>query len=146
MNIRVVVADENEANFFDMKNARAAPTGRGTLLNDAAGLKDRDLESDRAGRRFGGTGARHGVDGERSSQRHEVEQFAREVARALDGARARREFDRLVLMAAPRMLGLLRLSLPAPCRSTVAAEIAKDFVHRDVGVIRDAVPREVFFH
>ncbi|HEX7013287.1 MAG TPA: host attachment protein [Steroidobacteraceae bacterium] len=145
--MRLVVADQREANFFDLRNGVAQPESRGTIINEASGLKDRDLESDRSGRRFGGThGARHAVDGERSTERHETEQFAREVARAIEGARVRHEFDRLVLVAEPRMLGLLREALPESCRAVVAAEIPKDLVHHEPSVIRDAVPREVFFH
>ena len=51
-----------------------------------------------------------------------------------------------MLIAAPRMLGLLRDALPATCRSVVAAEVAKDLVRQDPAAIRDAVPREVFLH
>jgi protein required for attachment to host cells len=144
MNVRVVVADEREANFFDLTKALAAPEERGSLHNDAA-RPDRELETDRAGRRFGGTdGNRHAVDGERSTERHEMEQFAKAVARTLDSARARHEFDRIVLIAGPRMLGLLRDALPAPCRGVVCAEVAKDLVRHDIETIRDAVPREAF--
>lgn len=146
MNIRVVVADETQASFFDMRNATARPQARGTLINQAARLKDRDLETDRPGRRFGGTGARHAVDGERSSERHETELFAHEVAAALDVARTRREFDRLILVAGPRMLGLLRSALPEQCRATIAAEIGKDFARQDESELGAAVPREAFFH
>jgi protein required for attachment to host cells len=145
MNVRVVVAGEREASFFDLASAQAVPEARGALLNDAGDAKDQDLETDRPGRRFGGThGNRHAVDGERSTQRHETEQFARTVARTLDNARARNEFDRLVLIAAPRMLGMLRDALPDTCRDVVAAEIPKDFVRHDPNTIRDVVPREAF--
>jgi protein required for attachment to host cells len=147
MNVRVVVAGEREATFFDLASTEAAPQARGALLNEVAGLKDQDLETDRPGRRFGGThGNRHAVDGERSTERHELEQFARAVARTLDSARTRDEFDRLVLIAAPRMLGLLREALPDTCRSVVAAEVPKDFVRHDPSTIRDVIPREAFFH
>jgi protein required for attachment to host cells len=44
------------------------------------------------------------------------------------------------------MLGLLRDALPAPCRSVIAAEVAKDLVHHDLETIRGAVPREAFHH
>lgn len=146
MNVRVVVADERDANFFDVAKVHAPAAPCGSLHNDAA-RPDRELETDRPGRRFGGTdGNRHAVDGERSTERHEAEQFAKAVARTLDGARTRNEFDRLVLIAAPRMLGLLRNALPAPCRSAIAAEVAKDLVRHDIETIRDAVPREAFHH
>lgn len=146
MNVRVVVADERAASFFDFAKLHARAEERGSLHNDSA-RPDRELETDRPGRRFGGTdGNRHAVDGERSTERHESELFAKAVARTLDGARTRQEFDRLVLIAAPRMLGLLRNALPEPCRSVIAAEIAKDLVNHDIEAIRAAVPREAFFH
>jgi protein required for attachment to host cells len=141
MNVRLVVADERDANFFDVTKPQELPETRGSLHNEAA-RPDRELETDRPGRRFGGTdGNRHAVDGERSTQRHETELFAKHVARTLEGARTRNEFDRLVLIASPRMLGMLREALPPPCRAIVAAEIAKDLVHEEVESIRDAVPR-----
>jgi protein required for attachment to host cells len=146
MNVRVVVADEREANFFDVEKPQADLSARGSLRNEAA-RPDRELETDRPGRRFGGTdGNRHAVDGERSTELHQMELFALEVARTIDSARTRHEFDRLVLIAGPRMLGLLRKALPAPCRSVVAAEVPKDFVHHDAAAIRDAVPRAAFAH
>jgi protein required for attachment to host cells len=144
MNVRVVVADERDANFFDLTRPQEPPQARGSLHNDAAVLPDRDLETDRPGRRFGTNSNRHAVDGERSTHRHESELFAKQVAHTLDGARSRNEFDRLVLIAAPRMLGMLREALPPPCRAVVAAEIAKDFVHHEIESIRDAVPPAVF--
>jgi protein required for attachment to host cells len=146
MNVRVVVADERDVSFFDFARLHDRPAERGSLHNDAA-RPDRELETDRPGRRFGGTdGNRHAVDGERSTERHESELFAKTVARTLDGARTRQEFDRLVLIAAPRMLGLLRDALPEPCRGIVAAEVAKDLVNHDIEAMRAAVPREAFFH
>ena len=144
--VRVVVADERDATFFDLTQPQAPLEARGSLHNDSA-RPDRELETDRPGRRFGGThGNRHAVDGERSTQRHETELFAKQVCQALDGARTRHEFDRLVIIAAPRMLGMLREALPAPCQAVVAAEVAKDFSLDQVDSIRDAVPRDVFLH
>jgi protein required for attachment to host cells len=147
MNVRVLVADEHEANFFDASSPGAPLEIRGSMLNETATLHDRDLETDRAGRGFNsGAPGRHAMDGERSTKRHGMEQFAKEIARAIDDARARNEFERLVIVAGPKMLGWLRNALSEPTRSVVAAEIAKDLVHEDAQHIRDEVPREVFFH
>jgi protein required for attachment to host cells len=147
MNVRVLVADEREVNFFDAKSAVAPLQMCGTMVNESATLRDRELETDRGGSSMNrGAPGKHGIDGERSSKRHFMELFARNVARAVDDARARNEFDRLVIVAGPRMLGLLRDALPESTRSIVAAEIPKDFVHADPSVIRDVVPREAFFH
>ncbi|MGH8177159.1 MAG: host attachment protein [Steroidobacter sp.] len=146
MNVRVVVADEREANFFDAAKFGAPLSARGTIENPAGGLKDIDLETDREGRRFGGTGHHHGVDGERSTERHETEQFARAVARRIDEDRVKHEFDKLVIVAGPRMLGLLRQELPETCRNVLAGEIPKDLLHHGTDAIREALPREAFFH
>jgi protein required for attachment to host cells len=145
MNVRVVVADEREADFFDLAGVTTPLEPRGVLTNEFAGLEDRDLETDKPGRGFNrGAPGRHAMDGERSTKQHEIEQFAREVARTLDEARVRREFERLVIVAGPKMLGLIRESLPPPCRSVVAAEVVKDLVHQESEAIREAVPRQAF--
>jgi protein required for attachment to host cells len=156
MNVRVVVADERQANFFDAPKYGVPLSERGSLENPAGGLKDIDLESDRAGRRYGGaSGARHGVgvqaanrhgvDGERSTERHELTQFAKEVAQRIDNDRVKHEFDRLVIIAGPRMLGLLRQALPDTCRGVLAGEIPKDLAQHDPSAIREILPREAFF-
>jgi protein required for attachment to host cells len=108
------------------------------------------MESDRPGRRFGGTGVggteghHHGVTGEKSTVLHELTLFAKEVARKIETDRARNEFDRLVLMAGPKMLGLLRQSLSSPTQSMLAGEISKDILRQGPEVILKAVPIEAF--
>lgn len=156
MNVRVVVADERQAHFFDAQKYGAPLSLRTTLENPAGGMKDIELETDRAGRRFGGaSGVRHGsgpqqahhhgVDGERSTERHELSLFAKEVAQKIDSDRVKHEFDRLVIIAAPKMLGLLRQELPETCKGVVAGEISKDLAQHSQEAIRDALPREAFF-
>lgn len=61
MKLRIVVADERRAIFFDASRAGEPLTARGSMQNEAGGLKDIDLETDRKGRRFGGaSGIPHG--------------------------------------------------------------------------------------
>ncbi len=156
MNVRVVVADERHASFFDAYKYGAPLAARGIIENPVGGMKDIDLETDRAGRRFGGTngvrhgagvqaGHHHGVDGERSTERHELTLFAKEVAQRIDNDRIKHEFDRLVIVAGPRMLGLLRQQLPDTCRGVIAGEIPKDLGQHGEDAIRDALPRDAFF-
>lgn len=157
MNVRVVVADERQANFFDASKYGAPLALRASLENPTGGKKDIDLETDRPGRRFGGaSGVRHGsgsqqahhhgVNGERSTEQHELTLFAKEVAQKIDGDRLKQEFDRLVIIAGPKMLGLLRQQLRDTCKGVIVGEISKDLARRGEGAIRDALPREAFFH
>ena len=145
MNVRIVVADERQASFFDAVTPKAPMTERGSLHNEKGGKKDSDLETDRPGRRFGGTdGHHHGVTGEKSTVQHELTLFAKEVARKIEVDRARNEFDRLVLVAGPKMLGLLRQSLSNPTQAMLAGEISKDILQQGPEVILKAVPIEAF--
>lgn len=155
MNVRIVVADERQANFFDAMTPSAPLTERGSLRNPKGGLTDQDLETDRPGRRAGGTSARtggagsvagqhHGVTGEKSTEQHELVLFAKAVAQRIDLDRAHNEFDRLVLVAGPKMLGLLRQSLPVQSQSLLAGEVSKDILHQGPEVILKAVPPEAF--
>jgi protein required for attachment to host cells len=156
MNVRIVVADERQANFFDAVTPTAPLIERGSLQNGTGGLKDIDLETDRPGRRSGGTsgvtygggamqGHHHGVDGEKSTVQHELTLFAKEVAQRIDADRARNKFDKLVLVAGPRMLGLLRQSLPKQSQSLLAGEVPKDIVQQGPDVILKAVPVDAFW-
>jgi protein required for attachment to host cells len=155
MNVRIVVADERQASFFDAVTPRSPLTERGSLHNERSGKRDIDLETDRPGRRYGGTsgvshgsggveGHHHGVTGEKSTVQHELTLFAKEVARRIETDRAHNEFDRLVLVAGPKMLGLLRQSLSTPTQSMLAGEISKDLLRQGPAVILKAVPIEAF--
>ena len=59
-------------------------------------------------------------------KRHSSELFAHEVMRQLSNSLAAKEFDRLVLVSGPMMLGLLRKSMDDHVRKTLVDEIAKD--------------------
>jgi protein required for attachment to host cells len=155
MNVRIVVADERKALFFDSSKPSDL-TPRGAVENPTAGLRDTDLETDRAGRRFGGTTGvsrgqngsqshHHGVDGERSTLQHELTMFAKQVGQHIDADRVSHKFDRLVLVAPPKMLGLLRQSLPTQSQSLLAAEIPKDLAHHAPAAIMNAIPKDTFW-
>ncbi len=53
--------------------------------------------------------------------------FAKEIAKNLAATRSKGKFDRLVICAAPLMLGLLRKELSDPVRKAIISEIDKDF-------------------
>jgi protein required for attachment to host cells len=150
MNVRIVVADERQASFYDAVTPKSPLTERASLHNERSGKRDIEMESDRPGRRFGGTGVggaeghHHGVTGEKSTVHHELTLFAKEVARKIETDRARNEFDRLVLVAGPKMLGLLRQSLSNPTQSMLAGSISKDILRQGPEVILKAVPIEAF--
>lgn len=145
MRVRVVVADECEASFFDVDRVHAPMRLTTKLEDDRGRMQDRELETDKPGRSFSRmTHGRSAMDGERSTQRHLQTRFARRIAKEIDKARHRHEFGRLVIMAGPRMLGLIREALPQKTQSAVTMEITKDVVHQDADTIRSYLPKGVF--
>jgi protein required for attachment to host cells len=59
---------------------------------------------------------------------HELEEqrFTEHVAAEINGAARMKKFERLILAAPPRTLGILRHALDAHARSLVSAELDKD--------------------
>jgi len=153
MRVRILVADQAEADFYDAASTEELPTFVARIGDPIAHLHDRDIDSDRPGRVFDhasapshrrGATAHHGTGGERSSRKHEAVVFARRVAKLLEEAHRERAFDRLVVMAPPAFLGHLREALPESLRAITAAEVAKNLVHQPPSSLLAYLPREVF--
>jgi protein required for attachment to host cells len=153
MVIRVVAGNQNEVRFYDIAEAAGPLKQVGRLEDPTARLHDRDLKSDRpsmvfdhappaTGRR-GGVG-HHGTGGERRPRKHAAEVFAARVAEELEQARRAHQFSRLVIMAGPPFLGMLRTALPEALERTVVAEVPKDLLGQADAAVRAHLPPEAF--
>lgn len=151
--VRVVVADASEARFYDTESPKGPLHLAAQLTDPNAHLHDRDLVTDRPGSKFDrapignrrNATARHGAGGEESPRKHEAEVFARRVADELERASLKDDFERVVVIAGPAFLGLLRNAMPNSLRSKIVAEIAKDVVHQDESAVQGHLPQEAFF-
>jgi len=150
---RIVMANQGEARFYDALGFGKLLRLTGTFTDPAAHLHNRDFNSDRPGRVFNsasppgrrrGASAHHSTGGERTPRRHATQLFARRVAAELDRARRAGHFDRLVLVAAPAFLGVLRAALPAALRVRVVATVAKDVTDHPEEHLRRYLPRSTF--
>ncbi|MFZ9595050.1 MAG: host attachment protein [Bdellovibrionia bacterium] len=105
------------------------------LENPLARMTESELVSDRPGRGFGNTGKtsagkrtqRHGYDNEVSQHTHVVLQFTRRVATFLKQSAQHNEYTELIVLAEPRLLGLLRRALPDSVRARITHEIPHEF-------------------
>ncbi len=77
----------------------------------------------------GGKGARHAVTPKIDYHEFAKERFAQEMAGMLDSAASQGVFDRLVLVAPPKVLGNLRGAMKNGARRKVTGELAKDLTH-----------------
>jgi protein required for attachment to host cells len=101
-------------------------------------LRPRDIDTDRPGRAFdrGGYG-RHAFSTEENSAERVEHEWAIHLARYLDNYRATNAYDRLVLIAPPKLLGSLRDALPTPTQRVVVAELTKDLIDPDGTEVRN---------
>lgn len=142
---RIVLADQSEARFYESERADEPLRLIGRLADPNARLHDRDLKSDRPGRVFDhapasgqrrGSVAHHATGGAETPRKHEAQTFAKQIAQELETARQQNRFDRLVIVAGPPFLGVLRKELSPAIEAVVAAEIHKDLVHEPESVVR----------
>lgn len=102
----------------------------------AAHLLKQEMVSDKTGRVFdrsrGGQGprstARHGAGSDFDPHTAEYERFAKRISRRLDTERRNGDCQELVIIAAPRFLGVLRPKLSRPTQQIVVLEVTKDLV------------------
>lgn len=154
MRIRIVVASQALATFYDVQHVEDKLQITTQLTDPLARLHDREFKSDRPGRMFDhgplaggrrGASARHGTGGGRESPRkHEAVIFAQKIANELENAWRAGSFDRLIMMAEPSFLGVLRRALSISLKSAVVAEVAKDLAQQPEDAVRAHLPPEAF--
>jgi len=100
----------------------------------------REIMSDKPGRSFASEGARRSAMVYHSDPvRNQEKEFASTLIATLEERRQAGEFDRLVVVAPPRMLGLIRQQLPDALRDVVTGEIAKDYTKLGWKQLRGAI-------
>lgn len=140
----VLVAESSRAKIFEATGPRGALVELESLSHSAARQHEQDITSDLPGRSFDSLGGqRHRMDAPTSPKRHEAETFSRELAKRLDAAFSAGEFARLVLVAPPAFLGLLREHLSTALAEQIVAEVAKNLVLREAADIRAHLPERL---
>ncbi len=73
--------------------------------------------------------ARHIAEPHTEDKEQERHLFAQQVADYLQASLAEKQYDRLIMVAPPKTLGVLRKLLSAPVKGVIALELDKDFIH-----------------
>ncbi len=101
--------------------------------------RDREIGPDRPGRAFDSAGhGRHAFEETDRQDRAEAE-FLSDLMDELSSAAAAGRYDRLVLVAAPRALGMLRKVIPAALAKCIHGEIDKDLTRAS----KEAIEKQV---
>jgi hypothetical protein len=122
----IVVASREEVRIFS-RVGRAHIKLERDIGNPLGRLKNQDLESDKAGaandNRIRG---RPAYSTEESAKERALKDFYREVCDQLDHACSTHEFDSLVIIAEPRLLGYLRGMFSKNVERAISETIPKD--------------------
>jgi protein required for attachment to host cells len=134
MNTWIVVTDASRARLFAANGHNEPPKLIKHLRHEQSRQKGSAVTSDKPGRsqRRAGPG-RFSSANESKAEPKDIEatHFAHELARLLDDARNRRQFDRLAVAAPPQFLGLLRSTISPQVKKHLARCIDKDYTKED---------------
>ncbi len=132
----VVVADRSRARIFTAATPSSPLIEFEDLVHPEARAHERDLTSDRLGRsQHNVMGSAHGA---RDQQAYE---FAREIADRLEHGRVGAEFEKLLIVAAPDLLGLLRKAMNPNVAKTIVHELDKNVTQQSPADIRKLLPK-----
>jgi protein required for attachment to host cells len=132
----VVVADRSRARIFSVDSPRGPLHEIEDLVHPESRAHERDLTSDRPGR----ASDQHVLNAAHSARDQQANEFAREIVDCLEGGRINGGFERLVLVAAPDLLGLLRKALNGQLSKLVSRTIDKNLTQQDAREIRRLLP------
>jgi protein required for attachment to host cells len=139
----VVVADQSKARIFTVDDPRGALLDVGELEHPEARDREQTLTSDRAGRSFDSKGqGRHAMGSSVEPGEQETIRFAKRVADHLQAAHNEGRCDRLLLVAGPHLLGLLRENLKTSSGMEIT-EIEKNLGQYDALEIREHLPERL---
>jgi protein required for attachment to host cells len=122
----IVAADSSRARILQVAGRRQLVEVE-NLMNPEGRLHNREINTDAKGRfagpdRPGG----HSSDDEERTVEHYNELFAKRVAGYLGKARNDQRYERLILVAAPKILGQLRKELGKEVEKLVVDQLDKD--------------------
>ena len=139
--IWILVANSSHAALMSATSATAPLNTITTFDNPDARAKTMDLTSDRPGRSFDSQGeGRHAMEVEVTPKQQEQIRFAKLLSDYLEEGRNAQKFQRLVVIASPAFLGVLRPHFGAPLSSLISLEVDKDYTSLTPEALRARLP------
>ena len=140
--IWILVANQAEAQIYSAGQIRGNLVLVDTLTHEEGAARARDLNSDAPGRVHDRMGsARHSMEPDTGVKEESRRRFVKKIVELLESANFRGDYDRLVLLAAPAMLGVIRKTLTSKLTKAVIKEIPKDVIGQDLDKIQAQLRR-----
>lgn len=134
--MRIYDYDKREKNYIPLIKEIQRPENK---------LRDFDITSDKPGRfRAKGTGI-SAYEQESDPKRVNFERFAQEINKVLVKCLNSNNYEKLIIVAAPRMLGLLLQNIDKQVKKTIIHQIEKNVVQfpdkKLMGYVKEAIWR-----
>jgi protein required for attachment to host cells len=159
----ILSANAGRARFFSESDPAEPLQEIEDMINDAARLRQSELETDRigvtaagnSGHDIGGTqgvGYAHngkvGAPNKQYQPAHtaselEAEKFARDISHYLLEAHREGRFQQLVISASPQFLGALRTILDPHIKPLIKLEVNKDYTHFNAQQLREQIHEQI---
>jgi protein required for attachment to host cells len=137
-NTWILVADSGRARIFEM-HADTTINEIQDFTNSRGRFQNRELNTDSEGRFFGQYAQGNTSEPDVSPEKHEATLFAESVNKFLTDNCSPQRYSKLVVMAEPRFLGLLRDKMDDQVRKLVTEELPKDLSKASAEDIRKHV-------
>ena len=138
----VIVADQSKARFFTVSDTSTLIEIK-DLVQPQARRLEQDLTSDRPGRSFDSKGkGSHAMGSKVEPAKQEAIRFAKEVSETVRSAHNEGRCDRILLVAGPPLLGMLRADLKTISGMEIA-ELDKNLGQYDAVEIRKHLPKRI---
>jgi protein required for attachment to host cells len=139
----ILVADASRARLIGADETLEGAEEIEDFVHPASRARSRELETDAQTTSTSAPVAPRSSTEEPEPQEVEARKFAHELARTLQVARASGAFERLVLVAPPKFLGMLRQELDRATAKLVVASLDKEYTHESLEDTLAAIRREV---
>jgi protein required for attachment to host cells len=128
----IVVCDGRKALILENRGDSVFPNLHTLEVREHADLPSRELKTDRPGRVHESVGAARSAVDQSNPHAAAEDRFLMELAHHLDTARARSKARRILLVAAPRALGLFRKAMSPALSKQILKEIDQDWVNMPI--------------
>lgn len=140
--IWILVVNQAEAQIYSAKRLPGSLILVDTLINVEGAAHARDLVSDAPGRVHDRMGtSRHAMEQDTGVKQEVRRRFVKELVGYLKAANLRGDFDQLVLLAAPAILGVIRKTLTGKLSKSVIKVISKDVIGQGMDKIKTQLDR-----
>ena len=133
----ILSANRSNASLFESNWPGKSMRRLQDIPNHKGRLQNKDINTDKPGRSFDSMGqGRHSMGSDQEPISHVAQQYASELAELLNKGRLTNAYEKLVLIAEPKFLGILRAALDKNTALLVVQSVNKellDLKEEDVG-------------